>query len=255
MDNIKAQIVDAIGEVPLNRKPVAKVEVRSNFIKMFLNTKEVLHIDDEKEEMMLNWEPNPLLPEYQKYYNELTENDKPEQDYSDLKDAYQICELFSDTRRVKVTADYLRWIKTTDTGFIINIYGGNRNIYSSYGEDIWKLSRYDGKFSMCDLPDNGLATPNNVTYTTIGEPIYKDKVYIDEARDAVAVLAIDVPFAYFSKQNIKGNIYTIDMDTKEYQIGGLPIKEINHRLYSLATSGIKSPLVMRINEGLSLIPL
>lgn len=249
MNGIKSQLLGALGGIPLTQKKVKNPVMRPNLINNFLNSKEVQVIDEETEQKLMSWTPTPLLPEYEEYYRSLTDEDKPENDYSKLTDAYGVCELYADSKRLRVTPDYLKWMKTTDTGFVLNIYGVNTNLFSSFGEDIWDLSNFKGRFDPCDLPAPELATPTDVTYTEIGTKIYNDRVYLEECRDAVAVLAMDIPHVYYSKQNLKGGIYTWDLIKEKYQIGGMDLDEVNERIYRIATLGFQQPLVMRINEG------
>lgn len=260
MSEIKNQILEEIGNLNLKIEQVENPVFYKKSMTRFLTSKEVLHVSQENKDEIFSWTPSVLLPEYAEFYKSLKEEDVPENDYSNMTDGHNVSEFFVSSRRYRVEADYLKYIKSSKDGFIINIYGGENGLITNVqGADcskssgnIWKYTacpKGRAKFANEEFPNYEFASPEIVAYSVIGKSQYWDKMLIGNCRNPIAVLAIDLPQEYFSNQILSGNIFTWDIVAEKYQVGGLEINEINERIERIAANGFTEPLVMRINEG------
>lgn len=260
MTEIKSQILEQVGDLQMKTLPIEKPVFYKKSLKRFLSSKEVLHVSQEDKDEILSWSPSVLLPDYEVFYKSLDEDAKPENDYSGLTDGYNVSEFFAASRRYRVTADYLRYIKSTEDGYIINIYGGENTLTTNVtgghcgkgSGNIWKYtSNPEGRarFGSGDIPDYEFASPDTVVYSEIGKSKYWDRMLISSCRNPIAAMTIDLPQKYFSNQILVGNIFTWDINAEKYQVAGLNIDEINKRIEKIAAKGFTKPLVFRINEG------
>lgn len=261
MTEIKNQILEEIGDLQMKTVPIEKPVFYKRSLKRFLNSKEVLHVSQENKDEILSWSPSVLLPDYEVFYNSLEDDVKPENDYSGMTDGYNVSEFFAASRRYRVTADYLRYIKSTKDGYIINIYGGENTLASNIQEgghcgkgsgNIWKYTANPegrAKYGRGDIPNYEFTSPESVVYSEVKKTKYWDKMLISSCRNPIAVLLINLPQKYFSNQILVGNIFTWDIGAEKYQVAGLDVDEVNKRIEKLAANGFDEPLVMRINEG------
>lgn len=249
MKSIKEQIFEEIEDYTLVQRSITEPICRKNLIKTFLSTKEVYHVDEKYEDSIMNFQPSLLLPNYEEFYKSIEPNNVPLEDYSDLTDGFNISELFISTLRFKVTPDYLRYIKNTSNGFLVNIYDGESSTILGDVRKITKCEEERTKFNKGEIPDCGLIEPSNIVYSEFSEKKYYDKLFIDSCRNKVVALLIDLPFDYFSTQNIKGNIFTYKLNDGTYAIGKYSIEEVNQMIETIATHGFEKPLVFRITKG------
>lgn len=250
MSNIKEQISQEIGALSTSMKPMPeKHAFYRNTLREFLNCKEVRVVPAAQRDEIFGWSPTVLYPEYERLYNSLGTEDKPGKDWSGLKDGFNVSELFVDSRRYIVDPDYLRYIKATDGSFVINVYGADSSLIS---KKFWEFTDHTvgrSKFANGQIPEYNFATPAISGYAAFGKTTYWDDVYVESCQDAMAVLAIDLPHKYYSTQILKGNIFTWDVATEKYQVGGKDMYEINLMIEDIAARGLNEPLMMRINEG------
>jgi hypothetical protein len=249
MSTLGKQLLDEIKDLKLRTMHFKPSEYSKSSLVSILSSKEIIHISPEKRDEMFSWEPSILFPGYKKYYDDLEDSDKSKNDYTNLKDGHDISELFAKTKRFRVKADYLRYIKNSTDGFIINLYGGEISLKST---EIWNLTNCPNgrkKFADRKIPPYEFATPSEITYKIIGKPIYDDKVLIESCLNSIPTLAVDLPFSYYRTQSLNCNIFTWDIVAEKYQVGGLEIEEINPIITKIAENGFQEPLVMRINEG------
>lgn len=249
MGNIKDQILNEVGALHMVRKPLEHTDFRINAVKAFLNSKETRFIPADKKDEIFGWTPTVLFPQYEEFYRNLTDNDTPDGNYTDLKDGFGVSELFADTRRYIVTADYLKYARTSKKGFYINVYGIDSSLISQRFYDFTNNPKGRDKYAAGDIPECQFSKPQVTAYDVIGDAVYLDEVYIESCQDAMAVLAIDLPYKYYATQNMKGNIFTWDITKECYQVGGKNMYEVNMMIDDIATNGFITPLVMRINEG------
>lgn len=260
MNEIGKQILSEIGTLNLKVNQIKKPIFFKKSLTRFLTSKEVFHVSQEKKDEIFSWKPSIMFPEYAEFYESLADDVVPENDYTGMKDGHNVSELFASSKRYRVDADYLRYIKSSKDGFIINVYGGENSLSSNVTGghcgtgtgNIWKFTACPTgrkKFANKDFPNYEFADPEQVVCATIGEPQYWDKMLISMCRNPIAVLAIDLPHKYYSNQNLDGNIFTWDIVKEKYQVGGLEIDEINSRIENIASHGFLQPLVMRIDEG------
>lgn len=249
MKKIKDQIFEEINPVKLIQRTVKDAACRSNLIKTLLSTKEVFHVEEKYEDSVMNFQPSLLLKDYEDFYKSLTPDNTPLEDYSDMKDGYNVSELFIQTLRFKVTTDYLRYIKNTENGFIVNIYDGESSTILGNVGKITKCEEERIKFNKGEIPECDLINPSNIIYTELEDKAYYDKLFIDSCRNRVVALVINIPFEYFSTQNIKGNIFTYKLNDGTYAVGKYNIDEINEIISTIAANGFDEPLVFRATHG------
>ena len=249
MNSIKDQIFKEIEEFKIIKRTVKNPVCRRNFIKPLLSTKEVYHIDEKYENSIMYREPSLLLPDYDKYFKTMSPEDIPVEDYSELKDGDNVSELFIQTLRFKVTTDYLRHIKNTNNGFIVNIYDGESSTILGDIRGITTCEEERARFNKGEIPPYELVEPSNMIYSELEDKAYYDKIFIESCRNKVVALVIDLPYDYFSTQNIKGNIFTYNLNDKTYAVGKYNIDEINEMILNIAANGFDEPLVFRVTHG------
>ena len=248
--NIKEQILESVGTLEMRAKIIDKPECHRDMMSQFLTIKEVLKIPADKKEDIFNWTPSVLFSEYEEFYHGLSSDTESDEYYDDITDAYGLCELFTNSKRLRVIPDYLKYIKSSTDGYIINIYNtGAADIISN---NIWNLMTHqkarekfnNGEVSACEF-----MVPDSVKHFTFRETKYWDSLLVECCRNDLAVLAIDLPFEYYSKQILPGNIFTWDIIEQKYQVVNMDINIVNNRINDVAENGFNEPLVMRINEG------
>lgn len=248
MSNLKTQILDAFENLNLKVEDVKDPHVHRKFIHNFLTTKEVRHIPQDKKDEMFNWKPSILFPDYQEFY-ESSDDTLPEKDYTKVTDAYELCELFAASKRLRVTPDYLRYIKHSKNGYVVNIYDVASAMIST---NIWNFTdcaKEREAFNAGKIPEADLYVPESIKYSVLDEKVYLDFFLIDSCRNDLTALVINLPYEYYSLQNLKGSIFTWDLKNQKYQIGGKDLKAINSDLEYYAKNGFGEPLVFRIDEG------
>lgn len=260
MNDIGNQILEEIGKLDLEITEIQKPVFLKKSLSRLLTSKEVLHVSQENKDDIFSWKPSVLFHDYEVFYNSLEDGVVPDKDYTDLTDGYNVSEFFAASKRYRVDPDYLKYIKSSKDGFIINIYGGENTLItnvqgSNCGKgtgNIWKYTNCpEGrkKFANKDFPNYEFASPENVFFSSVGKSKYWDKMLISSCRNPIAILVVDLPFKYFSNQILTGNIFTWDIVAEKYEVGGLDIKTVNERIEYIAAHGFVNPLVMRINEG------
>lgn len=249
MNKIKEQILDELGDLPITTNIINDVSFRKTAMRRFLTSKEVRHVPQDKKEEMFEWNPSVLFPDYEEFYRSLDPATECDSDYSNLSDGHNISELFCESHRFRVTPDYLKYIKSSNDGFTINVYGGENTMIS---KDLWNFTDSPegrSKFANKLMEPYQFSTPDTVVCTSLDNTSYWDNMLIETCRNYISVLAIDLPNSYYSAQIIKGSIFTWDIVAEKYQVGGLEISEINKRINEIAANGFLKPLVMRIDEG------
>lgn len=249
MSNIKGQILSEIGALSISSHPIVGHQYYNNSLKTLLNSKEVRFIAPDGRDEIFGWEPTALLPEYDELWKGMPDTIQASRDYSGIKDGYGLCELFADSKRLIVTADYLKYIKGGGKGFVINVYGHYNTLISKRFWDFCDHPEGRSKFNKGEIPEYKFPKPELSAYTVLEETKYMDEAYIESCQDSMAILAINLPHVYYSTQNLKGNIFTWDIGSERYQVGGKDMYEIGTIIEDIAANGIREPLIFRINEG------
>lgn len=246
---MRAQIEDAVNVPALKLEKHSEWKSPSNNINPFLTSKYVAKIDNDHKEEIFKRDPDVLFPEYRLFYNNMTNTTVSEKDYSGIVDATDLAEYFPATKRFVVDPDYLKYIKASDNGYIINIYGDELSFASTpvILNDPVKNNNME-LFMSRKLPATGLITPSEVNYAVFNKTVYADKMLLETCQDYVSILCTNIPYSYYRTQNVAGNIFTWNIDSGEYQIGGKSIPEINDLINEIARNGI-SPIVARIHNG------
>jgi len=162
-----------------------------------------------------------------------------------MSDGYQVSEYFGGVGMYIPTPEYVMFIKDLDADFIMNVYNGVKvNI------PIPSVQNKIRKISDQDLP-NGFEFPamKAVNYTVFNETKYQQDVRIGKYMYRFPVLSVNLPYEFYSQQEIPEHIYTIDFDRQEYSLAGRNHQEMVNLFEEIATLGIRKHLFMQIQNG------
>lgn len=250
MIEIKDQILEELGNLKLTTTEIKDPVFHKTALKHFLSSKEVRRIPNDHKDEFFQQTPSFLFPEYEEFFRNLDPAiTTSEADYSNLTDGHNVSELFADSKRYRVTPDYLKYIKASKNDFVINVYGGEDTLITT---SLWNFTDSPAgrqKFANGLIPPYQLASPDKLMCAVLEKATYVDRLLIESCRNYITVLAIDIPYSYYSGQILKGNIFTWNINEEKYQIGGMDISVIDKKIHEVAALGFEKPLVMRIDEG------
>ena len=249
VSDIGSQILNELKGFELTFEDISDPVLHKRFLRRFLTSKRVKQVPQDEKENIFN-EAKALLPSYLEFYNKLKKSDTCTGNYTKLEDAHNISEYFTSTGRYKVIPDYLKFIKSSKKGYLVNVYGDEFNRKERGG--FFKGSEENKRrhrFTEGRAPRYELFTPEEIKYSVLMKPVYKYNALIENCLHPVPVLAVNLPYTYYSMQNVPANIFTWDLDKEKYQIGGKDLDVINPLIKEIATRGFQKPLVMRISGG------
>jgi hypothetical protein len=252
MPDIQSLIRDAMGLPELTLVTgVDPSGTHRSTIRSVLSAKHLRKIEKDRAESFFTHLGDPLTPAYRAFFDSITEADKPERDYSNLKDFYGIAEYYGSQNYFQVTPDYLKFIKNSTDGFYVNSYTASSHGNTDRdGRADNHINRQIRKFRKQENSNVKFVKPDEINYSRIGNSIYSDNLKIEASPTGFPVLAIDVPLSLYRYQNSYSNTYFWDIDTEEFRVCNIGLDEINKRIQALAKDGIKEPLVVRIENGI-----
>lgn len=165
--------------------------------------------------------------------------------FDGLKDGYGISEYFGTQGMYINSPEYLMYIKDLNKDFVMNVYNGVKvNI------PVPSVQNKIRKISDQDLP-KGFEFPavKSVNYTMFNGTKYQQGIRIGKYMYRFPILSVNLPYEFYSKQEIPDHIYTIDFDRQEYNLAGRNPQEMVDLFNEICELGIRKHLFMQIENG------
>lgn len=165
--------------------------------------------------------------------------------FDNLKDGYGESEYFGTPGMYIPSPEYLMYVKELNKDFIMNVYNGVKvNIPIPFVQN--KIR----KISDQDLP-KGFEFPEvkSVNYTMFNGIKYQQGIRIGKYMYRFPVLSVNLPYEFYSCQEIPDHIYTIDFDRQEYNLAGRNHQEMVNLFSEICELGIRKHLFMQIENG------
>lgn len=238
VDQIQKQLEAAV-KPPLRSLDTILVNEVDQSIHRHLRTKQVV--------TLFSSELKEIVEKYGRPENKLYSsfNDVEEQDFSGLHEGYGISEYFGGEGMYIPSPEYLMYMKNLDKDFVMNVYHGSRvNI------PIQVVQNKIRKVADRDLPV-GFNFPDvsSVNYTVFNGTKYQQDVRIGKYMYKFPVLSVNLPYEYYSLQDIPEHIYTIDFDRQEYRLANFAQKGIEDLFQDICQNGIRKHLFMQVKNG------
>jgi hypothetical protein len=153
-----------------------------------------------------------------------------------LTDAYGVSEYFGKKGVYIPSPEYNVYIKDLDKDIHVNVYAGAIP-YIPYNTD----GTVPTDFTFPEI--------EQMKYVKFTGTSYAQAVRINSYMYRFPALAVNLPYEYYSIQEMPENIWTYDLDTKEYQFAGLDQIDASGLFMNVAKKGITEPLVLQISNG------
>lgn len=165
--------------------------------------------------------------------------------FDNLEDGYGISEYFGTSGTYIPSPEYVMYIKDLNKDFLMNVYNGVKvNI------PIPSVQNRIRKVSDQDLP-KGFEFPEvkSVNYTMFNGMKYQQGIRIGKYMYRFPILSVNLPYEFYSQQEIPDHIYTIDFDRQEYNLAGRNPQEMTKLFNEICELGIRKHLFMQIENG------
>lgn len=224
--------------------------IGNNIVKRHLASKQIIRLTATEGKKFLKKEATFLIPRLHQYYKSSHDEIPGEiTDFSSIQDGYLHSEYFGEQMKYSPSIEYLRYLKSSQKGLIINLYDGE-NLFRDIDQSDSLLSeKAFMESARYQLPDYPFKRPEKVFYTAFKETSYLDNVSVDCCYNPIPLLSINLPYEYYEKQYLPRNIYNWDVEKKEYSFGGKTVEEFETLFDKICHEGIQQPLFMRINKG------
>lgn len=229
----------------LTKKEFTVSEVDNN-IHRHLGSRQLIHLTAEEVNEVLD-ECDVPLPEFLFRYgnNETSYDPTP---YIDVTEWYGTSDYLGSSNVFIPTLNYFGHVKTNRAEFFMNVFNGrNADIH------IGIIQKKINKVKPEDLPSGnfefGFNAPGKIPYTVFDETRYNPKASINKYLFRFPVLSINVPYEYYSIQDIPENIYTWDIDSNEYRFADKSTEKVMTMFDDICRNGIQMPLFMQIAQG------
>lgn len=209
-----------------------------------LASRQLIHLTSEEVSDILDAHDVPLPEFLFRYGNNETSYDPTP--YINRSDWYGVSDYLGTTNTFVPTLNYFGHVKTTKAEFYMNVFNG---IYAEipYGTVQDKIKKV--KFEDLPVENFPFTVPDKVMYTVFDETKYNPKASINKYLFRFPVLSVNVPYEYYSIQEIPENIYTWDIDTNEYRFADKTREEIMAMFDDICKNGIQVPIFMQITQG------
>lgn len=209
-----------------------------------LASRQLIHLTSEEVSNILD-ECDVPLPEFLFRYgnNETSYDPTP---YIGRSDWYGVSDYLGTTDTFIPTLNYFGHVKTTKAEFYMNVFNG-RNADIPFNAIMDKIK----KVNLEDLPAENFRfnVPDKVVYTIFDSTKYDPKASINKYLFRFPVLSVNIPYEYYSIQEIPENIYTWDIDSNECRFADKTQEEITKMFDDICKNGIQEPLFMQIAQG------
>lgn len=245
MDHVYNEMIKKVAIPSLSKKEFTVTDVDNN-IHRHLASRQLIHLTSDEVNTVLD-ECDVPLPEFLFRYgnNETSYDPTP---YIGVTDWYGTSDYLGSSNVFIPTLNYFGHVKTNRAEFFMNVFNGR---YADIPINI--IQGKISKIQFEDLPSENFAfnvkTPANVVYTVFDETRYNPKASINKYLFRFPVLSINIPYEYYSIQNIPENIYTWDIDNNEYRFANKSTHEILAMFDDICENGIQTPLFMQISQG------
>lgn len=216
-----------------------------NQIHRHLASRQLIHLTAEELSAVLA-ECDVPLPEFLFRYgnNETSYDPVP---FNNVPDWYGTSDYLGSSNIFIPTLNYFGHVKNNDNAeFFMNVFNGrNANI------PIDIIQNKINKVKFEDLPAENFPfdVPEKVVYTVFDETLYNHKASINKYLFRFPVLSINVPYEYYSIQDIPENVYTWDIDSNRYRFSDKTDEEVTAMFNDICKNGIREPLFMQITQG------
>ncbi|MCM1215369.1 MAG: hypothetical protein NC548_12725 [Lachnospiraceae bacterium] len=238
VDSIQKQLESTV-KTPLLSMDTMYVSEVDKSIKKHLKTKQTItiHTSTLKEIVDVYGRGNS------NYHDDFT--DVEAGNFDNLKDGYGISEYFGGSGMYIPSPEYVMYMKDLSKDFIMNVYNGVKtNI------PIPSVQNLIRKISDQDLPV-GIEFPEvkNVNFTMFNGIKYQQGIRIGKYMYRFPILSLNLPYEFYSKQEIPEHIYTVDFDRQEYSLAGRSTEDSINLFNEICDLGIRKHLFMQIENG------
>lgn len=163
-------------------------------------------------------------------------------DYSDLDDPYGVSDYLADRGIYVPHPDYLRYIAAGGNDLIMNVYSGDIE-YTANGIAV-KRTPIDEDFKVFQFPSK-----RKITYTRFMDEAYVHGARISQYMYRFPMISVNLPYEYYSKQEIPEYVYNWDVDRQEFRFGSKNVESFVKKMMRIGSFGINRHIFMQVCNG------